>query len=148
MQAYTGIDLLEFAGRTLADFADGDVAVVTYPNEISSTKTGKNGNSVAVHNEMGRIAELALRVIKGSPDDKFLNKIITFWKSRSSSFTPVDAIFTKVINVDSGIANEVTDLIFGIPTKAVETKENTEGDTEQAISIYNFRFGDSNRSLT
>lgn len=147
MEAYSGVDILEFAGRLLNDFADGDVAVVTYPNEISATKTGKNGNSVAVHNEMGRIAELSLRVVKGSGDDKFLNSIVTNWKKRSGNFSPVNATFTKVINVDNGIANEITSMFSGVPTKPVETKENVEGDTEQAIAVYSFRFGDSDRAI-
>lgn len=147
MESYTGSDILEFADALLTDFADGDVAVITYPNELHAMKTGKNGNSIAVHNEMGRQAEVSIRLIKGSPDDKRLNGLVTAWKNRLDTFSPVSATFTKVITVDGGVSNEVTTLRFGIPTKAVETKENVEGDTEQAIAIYNFRFADSDRAL-
>lgn len=147
MQAYTGADILEFDGELLTNFADGDTAVITYPNELHGMKTGKNGNSVAAHNEMGREAECSIRLIKGSPDDKRLNSIVTAWKNRLDSFSPVNATFTKVITVDGGVANEITTLKFGIPTKSVETKENVEGDTEQAIAVYNFRFADSDRAL-
>ena len=147
MQAYAGTDLLEFNGRILTDFADGDVAIITFPNELAAVKTGKNGNTVAVHNEMGREADLSLRVIKGSPDDKYLNTLVGYWQTRNDKFSPVSAVFTKMINVDGGISNEVTSLIFGVPMKQVDTKENVEGDTEQAIAIYNFRFGDSSRAI-
>lgn len=147
MQAYTGADILEFDGELLTNVADGDTVVITYPNELTGMKTGKNGNSVASHNEMGREADVVIRLIKGSPDDKRLNSIVTAWKNRLDSFSPVSATFTKVITVDGGVANEVTTLTFGFPMKPVETKENVEGDTEQAISVYNFRFGDSDRAL-
>jgi hypothetical protein len=147
MQAYTAQDILEFDGELLTNFGEGDVAVITYPNELHGMKTGKGGNTIGAHNEMGREAELSLRVIKGSPDDKRLNSKIIAWKTRSSDFTPSTASFTKIISVDGGVANEVTSLKFGLPVKVVETKENTEGDTEQVISVYTFRFGDSDRAL-
>lgn len=147
MEAYTGSDILDIDGELITDVADGDVVTITYPNELTGMKTGKNGNSVAVHNEMGREADVVIRVIKGSRDDKRLNTKVTAWKNRLDSFEPLTATFTKVITVDGGVANEVTSLRFGIPMKPVETKENVEGDTEQAIAVYAFRFADSDRAL-
>lgn len=147
MEAYTGSDILEFQGKLITDVADGDVVTITYPNELMGMKTGKNGNSVAVHNEMGREADVVIRVIKGSPDDKRLNGYVTAWKNRLSTFEPLAATFTKVITVDGGIANEITTLRFGVPTKPVDTRENVEGDVEQAIAVYSFRFADSDRAL-
>lgn len=147
MEAYTGQDILEFNGRVLSNFADGDVAIVTYPNELHGMKIGKYGNAIAAHNEQGNMAELQIRVIKGSPDDKFLNSFVTAWKDHLDTFEPGTAEFTKVITVDNGIANEVTSLSFIIPTKPVETRDNVEGDTEQAVALYNFRCGTSKRSL-
>lgn len=147
MQSYTGQDILSFNGRLLTNFADGDVATITYPNELHGMKNGKNGNSMAAHNEQGNIAEMSLRVLKGSPDDKFLNSFVVSWKNHSDSFAPASAEFTKVITVDGGKTNEVTSLGFIIPTKQVDTKDNTEGDTEQAVSVYSFRAGTSERAL-
>lgn len=147
MDAYTGSDILDVDGELITDVADGDVVTITYPNELTGMKTGKNGNSVAVHNEMGREADVTIRVIKGSRDDKRLNSKVTAWKNRLDSFEPMTATFTKVITVDGGVANEVTSLRFGIPMKPVETKENVEGDTEQAIAVYTIRFADSDRAL-
>lgn len=147
MEAYTSNDIIEFDGKLLTNLADGDCATITYPNELHGMKTGKGGNTVGAHNEMGREAELVIRVIKGSPDDKRLNSKLIAWKERDDDFTPSKAVFTKVIVVDGGITNEVTTLKFGLPVKCVETKENVEGDTEQCISAYQFRFGDSSRAL-
>lgn len=147
MEAYQGQDILKFNDRILTNFADGDVAIITYPNELHIMKIGKNGNAMATHNEQGSVAELKLRVLKGSPDDKFLNSFVLAWKNKSDTFTPASAEFTKIIGVDSGITNEVTTLNFGLPSKIVETKDNVEGDTEQIVSVYTFKFGSSSRAL-
>lgn len=147
MNAYTSQDIIEIDGRVITDMANGDTAVITYPNEILNMTTGKKGNSIATHNEEGQMADLVLRIIKGSPDDAFLNGKITAWKNRLDSFAPMDAVFTKTIKVNGGTINEITSLSFGIPSKPVEVKENVSADTEQAIAIYNIRFGNSNRTL-
>ena len=81
MEAYTGQDIIKFNDRILKDFANGDVAIITYPNELHGMTNGKDGNSMAAHNEQGNIAELQLRVIKGSPDDKYFNSLIIAWKT-------------------------------------------------------------------
>lgn len=148
MEAYTSNDIIEFDGELVTALADGDCAIITYPNDLHGMKTGKGGNTVGAHNEMGREAELVIRVIKGSADDKRLNSRLIAWKNRDDNFAPSTATFTKVIVVDNGITNEVTTLKFGLPVKCIETRENVEGDTEQCISNYQFRFGDSNRALS
>lgn len=148
MEAYTGQDIIKFNDRIMNDFANGDVAIITYPNELHSMTNGKNGNSMAAHNEQGTIAELQLRVIKGSPDDKYLNSFIIAWKGHSESFKPANAELTKVISVDNGLTNEITSLSFVIPSNNVETKTNTDGDTEQVVSVYRFRAGHSVRALS
>lgn len=147
MQSYTSQDILKWGDRLLTNFADGDVATITYPNELHGMKIGKEGNAIAAHNEMGRIANLKLRLIKGSPDDKYLNSIVVAWKNHSDDFTPQSAEFTKVVKVDNGVCNDITSLSFIIPTKVPDVMENVEGNTEQAVSIYDFRCGVSNRSL-
>lgn len=148
MEAYTGQDIIKFNDRILKDFANGDVAIITYPNELHGMTNGKDGNSMAAHNEQGNIAELQLRVIKGSSDDKYFNSLIIAWKTHSSDFASSTAELTKVVSVDNGITNEVTTLGFVIPANNVETKTNTDGDTEQVVSVYRFRAGRSQRALS
>lgn len=148
MEAYTGQDIIKYKDRILNDFANGDVAIITYPNELHGMANGKNGNAMAAHNEQGNQAELQLRVIKGSPDDKYLNSEVIAWKTHSPNFTPANAELTKVISVDNGLTNEVTSLGFLIPSANIETKTNTDGDTEQVVSVYRFRAGRSERALS
>ena len=78
MDAYTAKDTIvceDYSGDwILSDFADGTVAELSAPNELSTMTTGYNGNSLGSHNEPGRQRELSLRLVKGSDDDKRLNK--------------------------------------------------------------------------
>jgi len=53
-----GADSIIINGRGLVDFANGDNAVLTFPNDISNTARGKNGNVVSAKNEMGKMGEL------------------------------------------------------------------------------------------
>lgn len=148
MEAYTGQDIIKFEDRILRDFANGDVAIIRYPNELHNMSNGKDGNSMGAHNEQGKIAELELRIIKGSPDDKYLNSKVIAWENHSPTFKPSTAELTKVISVDNGLTNEVTSLGFILPSKKVDTKTNTDGDIEQVVSVYSFRAGTSQRALS
>lgn len=148
MEAYTSNDIIEVDGEIVTTLGDGDTTNISYPNEIMSMKTGKNGNTVAAHNEMGREADLSIRVLKGGYDDKRFNSKLIAWANRSDDFEPMKATFTKVIHTDTGIVNEVTSLKFGIPVKRIESRENVEGDSEQCFSTYIIRFGDSSRALS
>ena len=141
MLSYTGNDLIEFSGRTLADFANGDVVTVTYPNEASGTAVGKDGNVIVVGNEQGRIANVTIRVVRGSADDKFLNSFVKLWYNDRMSFVPASMTLTKMISVDGSVTNDITSLKFGVPSKAApDAKVNVEGDVEQAVAVYNFTF--------
>ena len=101
MEAYTGQDIIKFNDRVLNDFANGDVAIITYPNELHGMNNGKNGNAMAAHNEQGNQAELQLRVIKGSPDDKYLNSFVIAWKTHSSTFAPASLAISIILRTDS-----------------------------------------------
>ena len=52
--ALSGNDTVVLNNRTFADFADGNVAELTFPNDIANVKTGKNGNSIYGLNETGK----------------------------------------------------------------------------------------------
>ncbi|MBQ2319164.1 MAG: hypothetical protein IIW86_02850 [Clostridia bacterium] len=147
MQAYTGQDIIKVDGRVLTALADGNCAVISYPNDLHGMRNGKNKNALAAHNEQGNQAELLLRVIKGSPDDKFLNSKVIAWRNHSDDFAPSEAELTKVIKVDGGTTNEITTLGFMFPTRDVETRTNTDGETDQEVAVYNFRAGTHERAL-
>ena len=80
MDSYTAQDIIVCEDYTgdwiLSDLADGTVAELSAPNELSTTTTGYNGNSLGSHNEPGRQRECTLRVVKGSNDDKRFNKTV------------------------------------------------------------------------
>ncbi|MBO7733122.1 MAG: hypothetical protein J6S67_11230 [Methanobrevibacter sp.] len=147
MQAYTGKDIIKFNDRIGSDFANGDCAIITFPNELHGMANGKDGNSLAAHNEQGNIAELEMRVIKGSGFDKYLNSFVLAWKNHSDEFAPATAELTKMITTEAGKVSETTSLGFIFPSNQVETRVNTDGDTDQMVSVYRFRAGTSNRAL-
>ena len=101
ISALTGKDTIEIGGRVFVDFGDGDVVNFTYPNELVTPKTGKNGNSIYAFNETGKQVDCVLRILRGSPDDKFLTSSITVAdedpvSASGISNTPVDGCYVAV----------------------------------------------------
>ena len=136
-----GNDTIQIQGRILNALADQDNASLTFPNELMSVKTGKNGNSLYAYNNTGEQCELVLRVIRGSTDDKFLNTLLAQMKYDVPSFILLTGRIVKRIGNGLGsITNDTYLLSGGVFTKQVETKSNSEGDTEQSISIYTLKF--------
>lgn len=152
MDAYTGQDTIvveDYDGKfTLSDFADGIVAEITAPNEASTTHTGYNGNSLGAHNEPGRQRQVTLRLVKGSDDDKRFNTSYTFWQNRDLRFKPLKMEFTKrVSHSDGSVTNETQQCLFGLPLNPPVPMVDTTGNTDQVVSVYTFRFGNSKRTL-
>ena len=144
----TGEDTLVLGGIVLSDFGDGDVADLKFPAELANVKAGKNGNAIYATNAQGHIAELLLRVLRGSDDDKALNAILAAQDADFSSFVLLDGQFVK--RVGDGKGNVTSDTYIlggGIFTKQVEAKSNVEGDTEQSLAIYNLKFSSASRSI-
>lgn len=152
MDAYTASDTIIFTDYSgdwvLTDFADGTVAELSAPNELSTTTTGYNGNSLGSHNEPGRQRELSIRVVKGSEDDKRINKNYNMWKNRDMRFRPLRASFTKnVAHSDGTVTHDTVDCYFGLPSGQPNQTQDTAGNTEQVVSIYSIRFGNSERNM-
>ena len=146
--ALTGNDSIIIDGLPLVDLANGDVGTLTFPNDITSATTGKNGNSIIALNETGKIAELSIRVLRGSSDDKTLNSKFKTMEADLPSFTLLTGSIVK--RIGDGISNVVEDtyaLSGGSFSKRVETTTNVEGDIEQGVSVYNIRFTNSSRNL-
>ncbi|MDE5888435.1 MAG: hypothetical protein K2H20_00270 [Bacilli bacterium] len=148
MNSYTAQDVIICEDKDgdwiLSDFGNGTVADLTAPNEVSNTNTGYNGNSLAAHNEPGRQRECTLRIVKGSSDDKRLKKNYNLWKNRDLRFKPLNMTFTKTLGHGDGtLTQDTTECYFGIPAGTPGKQMNTEGDTEQLVSVYMIRFGNS-----
>lgn len=147
--ALSGNDTLIINNRVISDLSDGDVASLGFPNEIASLKTGKNGNSIYGLNESGKQADLELRVLRGSADDKFLNGLISSQQANFAGFILITGEFIK--RIGDGLGNISKDTYIcsgGIFTNLIDAKQNVEGDTEQSISVYKVKYSNAPRAIT
>lgn len=143
----TSSDTLTLLGRVFNDLADGDSSAITFPNDLVSVKTGKNGNTIYSGNETGKNANMTLRVMRGSSDDRFLQGKLSEQQRGLSDFSLVTGEFVKRLgDGDGGIIRDVYTMLGGIFLRKVEGKENVEGDTEQGVAVYNMLFADAKRS--
>ena len=148
IQALTGADVIKINTRILTDLAPGDTCVLEYPSALGVVKTGKNGNSIFAWNATGLNVNVKLRLIAGSTDDKFMQSLLASWINDSSAFTLITGQFIKTVGDGAGAKSSVTyDLSGGIFTKIPATKENVEGDIEQAVALYELSFSNGPRSI-
>lgn len=144
----TGIDVIKINGRIIQEGADGDVAVLSFPNDLMNVKTGKNGNSIYAFNFTGQQCELSLRVIRGGADDQYLNGLLALMKNNPAAFSLMQGEFDK--NIGDGQGNIKVDsyiLSGGVFKKNVEVKENADGETEQSVSIYTMVYSNGPRTI-
>lgn len=145
----TGNDVQIINNRVLTDLADGDCAVLTFPNDIATLKTGKNNNTIYAINQTGRQVELSLRLIRGSADDKFLNNLMAQQNGNFAGFVLLTGEFIKKIGDGEGnIQSDTYILSGGIFKKQIDAKNNVEADTEQSVSIYTLMFANSPRVIS
>lgn len=143
----SGQDTIQVAGRNFTQFADGEVARLSHPNELVGMKTGKNGNSIYSLNATGQTAELILRILRGGSDDRFLNALLTLMLNDFPSFVLMPGYFVKRVgNGIGGVRRDTYLLSGGVFVKAVDASENVEGQTDPAISVYTIRFSNSTRA--
>jgi len=146
--ALTGSDTIILSGRNLVDLADGDVGALEFPNDLMAVKTGKNGNSIYAFNTTGKNADLVLRVIRGSADDKFLNALLVQMQNDPPSFVLISGIIVKRIGKGNGAVTQDQYLMDGgVFLKLVPVTSNVEGNTDQAVSVYSMRFANAPRAI-
>jgi hypothetical protein len=147
--ALSGNDTLIINDRVINDFADNDCAMLSFPNDIASVKTGKNGNSIYGLNTSGQQAELVLRLIRGSADDKFFNNLQTQQLQNFAGFVLMIGEFIKKLGDGAGnISSDTYVVSGGVFTKQVPAKSNVEGDTEQSVAVYTLKFSNAPRVIT
>ncbi len=146
--ALCGNDSFVLNGRSFSDFADGDFSNLEFPNDIASLKTGKNGNTIYALNNTGKQANVTLRLIRGSADDKYMNSMLIQMRENFPSFILMNGTFIKKIGDGQGnVASDTYIMSGGIFTKQVNIKSNEESDTEQAVSIYTLSFSNAPRAI-
>lgn len=143
----TGNDTITIAGRTIADLADGDIATLTFPNELMAVKTGKNGSAIFAFNETGKQCEVTLRIPRNSADDKFFNRLLSLMKANPAGFVLMAGQFVKRVGNGLGfIGNDTYILSGGVFTRNVDATSNVEGNTDQAVAVYTMMFANGQRA--
>jgi hypothetical protein len=144
----TGKDTVTINGRILNDFADADCAALTFPNDMTNLKTGKNSNTIYAFNNTGRQCQLILRLVRGAADDKFLNQLKELYKNNPAAFTLMTGTLVKNVGDGAGnMTNDVYTLSGGAFKKETEVKENSDGDTEQSVAVHTLMFSNAPRSI-
>lgn len=144
----TGNDTIQIATRVFSDFADQDVALLEFPNNVVEVKHGKNGNALYAFNATGKLVNVTLRLIRASADDKFLNSQLQSFLNDQAGYTLMEGEFVKRVGDGKGnVTADVYRMSGGIVQKLPNTRDNVEGDTEQSVSIWNLVFHNGNRVM-
>lgn len=147
--ALSGADTLSINNHVFSDFGDATVAELTFPNDIANVKTGKNGNSIYGLNEQGRQADLVIRVLRGSTDDRFLTNLLNQQQNNFAGFPLMIGELVKKIGDGAGnITSDTYILSGGVFTKQVEVKTNVDGETDQSIAVWTLKFSNAPRAIT
>lgn len=144
----TGQDTVQIDGIIFETLGDGTPFDVTFPNDLGMVKAGKNGNTLYAKNEMGRIADITVRVLLGGTDDKYLNGRLIQWIQDPSTFTLLTAMFVKRVGDGEGnIESKIYNCTGGFFKRQVEAKTSAESDTDQSIAVYQLTFGNCQVSI-
>lgn len=144
----TSNDTLVLNGNVFNDQGTDDVTTITFPNELVTRKTGKNGNTIFAQNAQGLNADLSLRLLRGSSDDQFMQNIINTAPTDFPSTNFIDGSFTKRLGDGQGnVVADVYTLSGGVISKQVDGKENVSGDVSQGEVTYMVKFAKVTRSI-
>lgn len=147
--ALSGQDTILINNYLFVGLADGTYIELSFPNEIASVKTGKNGNSIYGFNESGKQCEVKLRIVRASADDKFMNNLLAQQQSNFAGTILLQGQFIKKIGDGQGnITSDTYIMSGGVFIKIPEGKSNAEGETDQSIAIYTLKFSNSPRVIT
>ena len=143
-----GNDTISLNGTLLTKFIDKDYGLLTFPNELFTMKVGKGNNAVISYNNMGRLGELTLRLLLASIDDAFLNSIQRQAIIDPPSFQLITGQIVKRTGDGTGaVSNVIYHLKGGVPTAIPESHSNSDGDEEQGVAIWKFKFVQGARQL-
>ena len=147
------IGLAKASLKPITSFADGDYARITFPNDIMNFTIGKNRNMIAAYNAMGTLAELELRLLRGSKEDAFLQSQFPDIASDNLRFNFIFAKVTKDLGASQGggTVTPITEsyaLDNGVISKAPEIVSNVSGSTDQGVVIWQIKFAEFKRTVT
>jgi len=146
---FVGEDTLIINSRVLSNFGYGTVVEISCPNAIAGVDIGKGGNAVFSLQENGRQADVKVTVIKGSPDDIFLNALNESFKSNFESKVAITGSFISKVGDGKGkVLTTAWDLNGGIPTTPPSDKYDVGGDRTQVLMEYHYTFARGTRILS
>lgn len=125
----------------LTDFAFGDIAKLTIPNDLMDLTTGKDSNTVFTFKAEGTNIDLEVRILLGSQNDIQLNSIVEGMKKDFVGTNFLNASVKRLYTLEDN-AKKIQEFScqVGMLAKGAEFTENTEGNTEQGVNVYKIRF--------
>lgn len=145
----SGQDTVIINNRVFNNLADANCVELTFQNDISQVKTGKNGNSIYGLNETGKQCEVKIRLIRGSSDDQFMNQLLSNQQANFSGTVLLIGQFIKKLGDGAGnISSDTYIMSGGVFQRQVDGKMNTDGDVDQSVSMYMLKFSNSPRVIT
>lgn len=145
--AFVGSDGIQINGIPLIGFSNGKAVLLDYPNDLINMTIGKDGSMVGAKNEAGAQVECKLRLLIGSPGDRYLNSLMLQQQANPSGFGIITGVFAKVVNTDGGTQVARYSLSRGLIRKIPGGQDDTQGDTEQAIVEWEILFAQSVRTV-
>lgn len=147
--ALSGQDTVIINNYVFVGLADENFVELTFPNDIATVKKGKNGNTIYGFSESGKICDVKLRVVRATPDDSFLNNLLTQQQANFAGFPLMQGSFVKKIGDGNGnITSDTYIMSGGVFVRNVDGKSNAEGAPDQSIGIYMFKFSNAPRVLS
>lgn len=146
--ALSGNDTININNRIFADLADGDVVKLSFSSDIAQVKTGKNGNSIYALNETGKQIDVEVRLIRGAPDDVFMNSLLASQQANFAATVLLVGEFVKQLgNGQGNLTYDTYIMSGGIFVKQVDASSNVEGNVDQSVSVYHLKFSNAPRAI-
>lgn len=137
-------DTLSINNQVITTFANNDCGKLTFPNEIVEFDVGKNGNILQAINYKGFIVNIQIRIIMGASEDQYFNGLLNQLMNGSPSFQTT--YFTKnFIDKNGNVISASIAAQGGNIVKAPEMIISANGNIEQVVAVWDFRFGYWNR---
>ncbi len=147
INTYIGTDTIIFNDRILTNFADGDVATVTRPNDNFGLLYGYGGNTAVIPNDEGKRVDVTLRILWMSDDYKFLLGIFKEQELDLATASTITAnFFGKSKNLDTGLTETENDILTGgIIQRPPDKTYGRNGNIEVAVATFTINFMRGNK---
>ena len=144
----TGNDVVTLNGRVFHDFANGDVAKLTFDGDLVKVAPSKNGNVIYALDVAGLMAKLELKLLLGSSDDRYINALLASQVQDLSTTILIIGSFVKRVGDGAGnVTNVIYNTLGGVVVKFPEAKSSAGGDTEQSVANWTIHFGANSRAI-